>query len=62
MCDGNQYLPLSEDHTLGASGFVPHYRSPEESLHTSPEPPLTGVRGLEGVTPTWGCQPVKVPW
>nr|XP_048303678.1 uncharacterized protein LOC125409009 isoform X2 [Myodes glareolus] len=46
MCDGSQDLPLSGDHALGASGFVPYYRSPEESLHTSPEPPSPVLDGL----------------
>ncbi|XP_075827263.1 uncharacterized protein LOC142849028 [Microtus pennsylvanicus] len=38
VCDGNQDQPLSGDHALGDSGFVPYYRSPEENLHTSLEP------------------------
>ncbi|CAO2596271.1 hypothetical protein LEMLEM_LOCUS8546 [Lemmus lemmus] len=32
-------------HALSASGFVPYYRSPEESLHTSPEPPSPVLGG-----------------
>lgn len=45
MCDGNQELPLSGDHALGDSGFVPYYRSPEENLRTSPEPPSPVLGG-----------------
>ncbi|XP_040611171.1 LOW QUALITY PROTEIN: uncharacterized protein LOC101831148 [Mesocricetus auratus] len=37
-CDGQQSLRLSRDIVLGKSGFVPYYRSPEETLHTSPVP------------------------
>lgn len=36
LCDCHRNARLSRDVVLGASGFVPYYRSPEERLHTSP--------------------------
>ncbi|XP_021506875.1 uncharacterized protein LOC110557063 [Meriones unguiculatus] len=43
MCEGDQDAPLPRDHVLGASGFVPYYRSPEERLHISPTLPCSGL-------------------
>ncbi|XP_021070954.1 uncharacterized protein LOC110333638 [Mus pahari] len=36
VCDDDQVAPLARRHVLGASGFVPYYRSPEERLCASP--------------------------
>ncbi|XP_017387645.2 uncharacterized protein LOC108307016 [Cebus imitator] len=53
--DSDLDTPLSRDHVLYASGFVPYYRTPEEGLHTSPGPPASpsGSQGSSGAAQAW---------